>query len=115
MSLFLQAFDKMTELSGQVLVDHKVGEGADDEISVNRRGAYQQQHILAYSSQEGQCVFETVGGTTWEDNPLVNLAAREGRARCVKELVENWGASIEIKVHAGYSLRVSSLTVGDSD
>ena len=36
------------------------------------------------------------GGSTWEWNPLVNLAARQGRFRCVKELVEHWGASIEI-------------------
>ena len=72
-TVFRARTDNFSKLR-KVLVDHKVGEGADDEISINRRG-----------------------GTTWEDNPLVNLATREGRQRCVKELVENWGASIEIK------------------
>ena len=77
--IFRARTDNFSKLR-KVLVDHKVGEGADDEISVNRRG-----------------------GTTWEDNPLVNLAAREGRSRCVKELVENWGASIEIKDVGGFT------------
>jgi hypothetical protein len=28
----------------------------------------------------------------------VNLAARTGRMRCVRELVENWNASLEVSL-----------------
>ena len=77
--IFRARTDNFSKLR-KILVDHKVGEGPDDEISIDRRG-----------------------GTTWEDNPLVNLATREGRQRCVKELVEQWGASIEIKDVGGFT------------
>ena len=73
--IFRARTDNFSKLR-KVLLEFKVG----DEIHIDR-----------------------TGGSTWEDNSLVNLATREGRSRCVKELVEHWGASIEVKDEGGFT------------
>ena len=50
----------------------------------------------------------------WEYNTLVNLSARNGRLRCVRELVENWCAELNNKDEGGFTPLLEAAYHGPS-
>ena len=101
MKLFIEAYtarhSKIAENTQKLFMkSDKVFRSKTDNVAALRK-------LLVEHGVPADIRIDTHGGATWEFNALVNLAARFGRMRCVRELVENWGASLEIKDEGGFT------------